>query len=134
MGELYGLYLVAPPGPAKDWLKILGRKLMKGKIKAVLAAVSVLAAGVVWAAAPADAATSVTLTARSIRGVVPTTSLPQNIVPVGPVSLKMAAGQTAYVVAVMRANKATQTSLLDNEIVCKLPNGTSKNAVIGQNI
>ncbi len=34
----------------------------------------------------------------------------------------------------MRVNNSTYRSLFDNEIVCKLPDGTSKNMVIGENV
>lgn len=57
-----------------------------------------------------------------------------NVVPLKSVSLSMAAGQTAYVVSVMVANGATETSLFDNEVRCFLPDGTSKNMVIGENV
>jgi len=55
-------------------------------------------------------------------------------VQVGSLPIAVTAGQTAYIVSVMTVNGATETSLFDNEIVCKLPDGTSKNMVIGQNV
>ncbi|MET7280737.1 hypothetical protein ABZS29_21035 [Kribbella sp. NPDC005582] len=111
---------------------------MNRRILALLTTAAIVAGSTTTAAAPAQAATS--------KDFVPQTifaphiaeknepAVPQNVVPVGSVDLEMAAGQTAWVLSVMHANDATQRSLFDNEIVCKLPDGTSKNAVIGQNV
>jgi hypothetical protein len=109
------------------------------RVRAVLVAGAVLAtAAVLGPMRAAEAATSVTFAPRTVLGPGvprdPNVKPQQNVVPVGTVSLKMAAGQTAYVVSVMRANSATVRTLLDNEIVCKLPGGGSKNMVIGQNV
>ncbi|NRN69566.1 hypothetical protein GC106_68230 [Kibdelosporangium sp. 4NS15] len=83
---------------------------------------------------PAAAATSVSFTPRTILAPgVPEQGFDQNVVPVGTVSLNMTAGQTAYIVSVMRFNSATGRSLADNEVVCKWAGG-SKNMVIGQNV
>jgi hypothetical protein len=98
----------------------------------------VLTAAAVLGPVQAEAAKSVTFKAQTVVAPAiprdPTIPSEQNVVPVGTISLDMAAGQTAYVVSVMRANSATVRSLFDNEIVCKLPGGTSKNMVIGQNV
>lgn len=110
---------------------------MRIKLGALLAATALLAGSIV-AAVPAQAVTSVTFAARTVAGPgVPedeNAPSPHNVVPVGTVDLTMAAGQTAYVVSVMRVNAATIRTLFDNEIICKLPDGTSKNMVMGQNV
>ncbi|MEV8443932.1 hypothetical protein AB0425_41715 [Actinosynnema sp. NPDC051121] len=102
-----------------------------------LAATAVLAlsAGLL-VVTPAQAATSVTFTPRTI--LAPRLPSPyevdQNVTPVGSVSLDMTATQTAYVVSKMRVNGATIRSLFDNEVVCRGPGGWSGNTVIGQNV
>lgn len=84
----------------------------------------------------ANAATSVTFAPRTVLGPgVPTTphTFDQNVVPVGSVSLTMAAGQTAYVISVMRANNATIRTLFENEIRCRWAGG-EKTMLMGQNV
>lgn len=85
---------------------------------------------------PAQAATSVTFTPRTILapGLPSEDEVDQNVTPVGSVSLDMTATQTAYVVSKMRVNDATIRSLFDNEVVCRGPGGWTGNAVIGQNV
>lgn len=87
-------------------------------------------------ATPAQAATSVTFTPRTILapGLPPGGGVDQNVTPVGTISLDVTATQTAYVVSKMRVDSATIRSLFDNEVVCRGPGGWSKNMVIGQNV
>jgi hypothetical protein len=98
-------------------------------ISAAVAGVALLA-GALAGASVAAAATSVTITPRTVLG----SAGEQNVVPLGTISLSMTSTQTAYVVSVMRVNSATIRTLFDNEIVCKGPNGWSKNMVTGQNV
>lgn len=112
---------------------------MNRRILALLTIAAVVAGSTITAAAPALAATSKDFVPQTIFAPRLVTEpgepqTPQNVVPVGSVDLQMAAGQTAWVLSVMHVNNATQRSLFDNEIICKLPDGTSKNAVIGQNV
>jgi hypothetical protein len=99
------------------------------------AAVLALTAGLV-VVTPAQAATSVTFTPRTILapGLPAPDEVDANVTPVGTVSLDMTATQTAYVVSKMRVNDATIRSLFDNEVVCRGPGGWSKNMVVGQNV
>lgn len=106
------------------------------KLRQLATAVAgVVVVGMIAASAPAQAATSVTFSPRTILAPgVPETGYDQNVVPVGTVSLNMTSSQTAYLVSVMTVNAATGRSLFDNEVVCEGPGGWSKNMVTGQNV
>ncbi|ANZ41100.1 hypothetical protein BBK82_39075 [Lentzea guizhouensis] len=84
----------------------------------------------------ANAATSVTFAPQTVLGpgVPPTPhTFDQNVVPVGSITLDMAADQTAYVISVMRANGATIRTLFENEVRCRWAGG-EKTMLMGQNV
>ncbi|TWD82397.1 hypothetical protein FB561_3527 [Kribbella amoyensis] len=113
---------------------------MNRKFRSAATAVVLLGAALAAVPPTAEAATSVTYDPVQIWGpragarTPPSGAPDHNVLQLKSVSLSMAAGQTAYVVSVMIANGATETSLFDNEVRCSLPDGTSKNMVIGENV
>ncbi|VVJ18601.1 Uncharacterised protein [Amycolatopsis camponoti] len=103
---------------------------MKRRIFAAALACAATVAGLVGAAPAAQAATSVTFTPRTVTSPHET----QYVAALGSVQLAMTAGQTAYVYSTLRANNASNTTLIDNEVRCVSTSGWTKNEVLGQNV
>ncbi|MEU8634056.1 hypothetical protein AB0C38_17920 [Amycolatopsis sp. NPDC048633] len=103
---------------------------MKRRIFAAAVACAATFAGLLGTAGAAQAATSVTFTPRTVTS----PHDHQYVAALGSVQLAMTAGQTAYVYSTLRANKASNTTLIDNEVRCSSTSGWTKNEVLGQNV
>ncbi|WP_284746285.1 hypothetical protein [Amycolatopsis sp. RTGN1] len=103
---------------------------MKRRIFAAAVACAATFAGLLGTAGAAQAATSVTFTPRTVTS----PHDQQYVAALGSVQLSMTATQTAYVYSTLRANNASNTTLIDNEVRCSSTSGWTKNEVLGQNV
>ena len=103
---------------------------MKRRIFAAAVACAVTVAGLLGTAGAAQAATSVTFAPRTVTS----PHDHQYVAALGSVQLSMTATQTAYVYSTLRANNASNTTLIDNEVRCASTSGWTKNEVLGQNV